>query len=157
MPIPTTPVANFTANRTSGVAPLAVLFTDSSTNSPTTWAWDFNNDGTTDATTQNPTYTYAAAGTYTVKLTASNGAGPNTATKTNYITVTAAPVAPVANFTANRTSGVAPLAVLFTDSSTNSPTTWAWDFNNDGTTDSTAQNPTYTYAAAGTYTVKLTA
>ena len=43
-----------------------------------------------------------------MKLTAGNTAGSNTATKTNYITVTAAPVAPVANFTANRTSGVAP-------------------------------------------------
>ena len=34
----------------------------------------------------------------------------------------------------------------FTDQSTNSPTQWAWDFD-DGTT-STQQNPTHTYAAA---------
>jgi PKD repeat protein len=33
---------------------------------------------------------------------------------------------------------------------------YAWDFNNDGTTDSTDQNPSYTYTASGTYSVKLT-
>ena len=33
--------------------------------------------------------------------------------------------------------------------------TWAWDFTNDGTIDSTAKNSTYTYANPGIYTVNL--
>ncbi|MFL6133267.1 MAG: PKD domain-containing protein, partial [Nocardioidaceae bacterium] len=70
--------------------------------------------------------------------------------------VAGAPVpAPTASFTASPTSGVAPLQVSFTDNSTGSPTSRAWTFGNGVT--STAQNPTTTYTAAGTYTVTLTA
>jgi PKD repeat protein len=149
------PVADFTGTPVGGDFPLTVSFTDASTNSPTSWAWDFTNDGTTDSTSQNPTYTYSTAGTYTVKLTATNDSGSGSITKTNYITVTV-PV-PVADFNISSMSGTAPLTVNFTDASTNSPTSWAWDFTNDGTTDSTSQNPSYTYNTAGTYSVKLTA
>ncbi len=145
------PVANFTASPTSGVSPLTVTFTDTSTNSPTSWDWAFG-DGNT-STAQNPSYTYANAGIYTVMLTATNSAGNNTLTRTNYITVNAP--APVANFTASPTSGVSPLSVTFTDTSTDSPNSWDWSFG-DGNT-STAQNPSYTYANAGIYTVVLTA
>ena len=34
--------------------------------------------------------------------------------------------------------------------------TYAWDFDGDGTTDSTAANPTHTYTTNGAYTAKLT-
>ncbi|MDD3136474.1 MAG: pectinesterase family protein, partial [Methanoregula sp.] len=84
----TTPVASFTATPQSGTAPLKVQFTDTSSNSPTSWQWDFNNDGTVDATTQNASYTYITPGTYTVKLTATNNDGSDDETKTSYITVT---------------------------------------------------------------------
>lgn len=82
------PVAAFSGTPTSGVAPLSVTFTDSSTNTPTSWAWTFG-DGNT-ATTQNPSNTYQNAGNYTVELTATNAAGSDAETKTGYITVTAA-------------------------------------------------------------------
>lgn len=69
----------------------------------------------------------------------------------------APPVAPTAAFTADTTNGTAPLAVSFTDQSTGTePLTYAWDFDNDGTVDSTEQNPSYEYSTAGTYSVKLT-
>jgi PKD repeat protein len=146
------PVAGFSADPTSGDAPLAVSFTDSSTNNPTSWSWDFG-DGST-STTQNPSHTYTSAGTYTVKLTATNASGADTETRTGYITVSNPP-GPTAGFSADPTSGDAPLAVSFTDSSTGNPTSWSWDFG-DGTT-SPAQNPNHTYATPGTYTVSLTA
>jgi|GEM_PF-1445228 len=85
---PPAPTANFTANVTSGEAPLAVAFTDASTGSPTSWAWDFENDGVIDSTEQNPVHTYTVAGTYTVNLTVTNAGGSNSAVKTAYITVT---------------------------------------------------------------------
>jgi PKD repeat protein len=69
----------------------------------------------------------------------------------------AGPPAPVANFTVDVTAGTAPLTVTFTDTSTESPTSWAWDFDNNGSTDSTDQNPSHAYSAPGVYTVKLTA
>jgi PKD repeat protein len=81
---PSKPTASFTASPTSGTAPLAVTFTDTSTGSPTSWSWDFG-DGTT-STLQNPQHTYGTPGTYTAKLTATNAAGSSDATAT--ITVT---------------------------------------------------------------------
>jgi len=84
----TAPVANFSTNATSGTAPLAVQFNDTSTGLPTSWAWDFEDDGVVDSTGQNPAHTYTAPGTYTVNLTVTNAAGTSTEVKTNYITVT---------------------------------------------------------------------
>jgi PKD repeat protein len=82
---PAAPTASFTAAPTSGTAPLAVQFTDTSSGTPTGWAWDFG-DGTT-SPAQNPSHTYTAAATYTVTLTASNSAGSDTATRTGLISV----------------------------------------------------------------------
>ncbi len=62
----------------------------------------------------------------------------------------------VANFHANVFSGNAPLTVQFTDDSVGSISAWAWDFDNDGTIDSTQQNPSYNYSAPGVYSVALT-
>ncbi len=68
-----------------------------------------------------------------------------------------APTEPVAAFSATPLTGNAPLTVQLTDASTGTgPLTYAWDFNNDGNVDSTAQNPSFVYTTAGTYTVKLT-
>jgi len=151
---PPPPEADFSGYPTTGDQPLTVNFTDLSTNSPTSWAWDFDNDGVVDSTDQNPTHTYLEQGTYTVKLTVSNAYGTNSITKIDYITVTG--LAPTADFSGLPLTGQYPLTVNFTDLSTNSPTSWAWDFTNNGIVDSTVQNPGYTYNAPGTYTVKLT-
>ncbi len=71
-----------------GHAPLTVRFTDQSTGiAPLTFAWDFNNDGISDSTQQNPSFTYSTAGTYTVRHTITNTAGSNVTVKTGYITV----------------------------------------------------------------------
>lgn len=87
-PPPPPPVANFTATPTSGVAPLSVAFTDTSTNSPDAWNWTFGDGGT--STLQNPTHIYASAGTYDVSLQAFNNGGSDIETKTGYVTVTGA-------------------------------------------------------------------
>ncbi len=151
---PVAPVADFSGNPTSGSVPLTVNFTDLSSNSPTSWSWDFGDTGT--STTQSPSHDYTSAGDYTVSLTATNSAGSDTETKTNYISVsTAPPPAPVADFSGNPTSGDAPLTVSFTDLSTNMPTSWSWSFGDTGS--STAQNPSHDYTSAGDYTVNLTA
>jgi len=145
--------ANFTADTTSGSAPLAVNFTDISTGTPTSWTWDFGDSG--NSTEQNPTHTYTSEGTYTVELTVSNSLGSDSEEKIGYITVGSVVLAPVAEFSADPTTGNAPLSVQFKDESTNTPTSWEWDFG-DGET-SKEQSPTHTYETTGTYTVKLTA
>ena len=68
--------------------------------------------------------------------------------------------APIAEATASVTNGLAPLAVQFNSTGSrdpeNGPITYAWDFNSDGTTDSTEPNPSFTYTTNGAYTAKLT-
>ncbi|PWR75680.1 PKD domain-containing protein [Methanospirillum stamsii] len=146
------PTAAFTVDKRSGPKPLTVQFTDQSTGSPTMWAWDFG-DGTTDLVA-NPSHTYQEAGVYTVSLTASNTAGSNTKTETDYISVTGDIPPPVAMFEATPLSGQAPLSVSFTDLSIGPPTSYLWNFG-DGTT-STESDPTHVYSAGGSYTVTLT-
>jgi len=60
-----------------------------------------------------------------------------------------------ARFAASPRSGSPPLEVQFTDQSQGEITDWEWDFDNDGTVDSTAQNPSNTYDTIGEYTVSL--
>ncbi|WP_321430984.1 PKD domain-containing protein [uncultured Methanolobus sp.] len=151
--------AGFSASVTSGTAPLTVTFTDT-TNGAVSWEWDFDGDGDVDSTEQNPVHTYTSSGDYTVKLTAYGNGNSDSVTKSDYISVKSGSSSTTleADFTANVTSGQAPLSVKFTDLSTASGTTitsWKWDFDNDGTIDSTERNPVYIYTENGTYTVKL--
>ena len=72
------PAANFSIDTTQMPS---IAFTDLSTNSPTTWHWDFgfNNDT---SVVQNPSYTYTQNGTYTVCLAVTNALGSDTVCKT---------------------------------------------------------------------------
>jgi PKD repeat protein len=88
-PTASVPVADFTGTPLSGTGPLSVVFTDASTNTPTSWAWTFGDGGT--STAQNPSHSYTTAGTYTVVLVATNSAGSNTLTRTGYVTVSDQP------------------------------------------------------------------
>ncbi|GAB6286709.1 MAG: hypothetical protein STSR0009_29120 [Methanoregula sp.] len=106
-----TPIANFTASPTTGIAPLAVTFTDASTNTPTSWLWDFG-DGST-SLEQNATHTYTTFGTYTVNLTVTNAAGSNITTKTGYISVSENP--------ADRARLILPAASLYQNNATQLP------------------------------------
>lgn len=81
------PVANFTASPTTITEGGSVNFTDTSTNTPTSWSWTFTGGTPSSSTAQNPTVTYATAGTYSVTLQATNAHGSDTETKTSYITV----------------------------------------------------------------------
>lgn len=58
------------------VSGLQVSFTDTSTNVPTSWLWDFGDSNT--STDRNPTHIYAGEGTYTVTLVSTNGDGAGT-------------------------------------------------------------------------------
>ncbi len=145
------PVANFSANATTGPAPLLVNFTNASTNA-TTWSWSFGDGTSSDA--QHPAKSYSSAGTYTVSLTATGPGGSHTAVKINYITVNEP--APVASFTADKTSGDARLLVNFTDTSKGviNENGRRWDLGDGSSAE--GSSVTHTYAEPGTYSVKLT-
>lgn len=86
------PAANFIADKTSAAINEEVSLIDQSSNNPTGWSWTiapstFTFEGGTTASSRFPKVKFTAAGTYSVSLTASNGVGPNTANKNNYITI----------------------------------------------------------------------
>jgi PKD repeat protein len=80
----------FTADVTTGPKDLTVNFQDKSLPSGgiVEWKWDFDNDGTYDSYEQNPTHTFTQEGSYSVKLTVSDGTEELTMLKENFITVT---------------------------------------------------------------------
>ncbi|HOE04789.1 MAG TPA: fibronectin type III domain-containing protein [Bacteroidales bacterium] len=72
---------DFVADVTQGISPLTVHFTDLSQPAVNAWAWDFDNNGSSDSNLQDPAYTFTSEGIYTVSLTTANG----TETKDFYI------------------------------------------------------------------------
>lgn len=84
-PIPG-PEALFTVDKTSLLLGNPCTFTDQSTNSPSSWIWDFG-DGS-QSTDQNPIHTYQSTGTYTIKLMIRNNVGSDTLINDNFITIT---------------------------------------------------------------------
>jgi PKD repeat protein len=92
---PVAPTASFTSTPTATTCTgQTVQYTSTSTGTPTTYSWTFAGGTPATSTAQNPTVTYATAGTYNASLTVTNSIGTNTSNQTNYITVNAAPTAP---------------------------------------------------------------
>jgi PKD repeat protein len=122
-----------------------------SLNDPSGWSWDFGDGETSNA--QHPTHTYVTTGTFAVGLTASNALDADTLIRPGYVIVLE-PQVPEAGFSAEPTSGIAPLTVTFSDESTFGPTSWAWEFGDGGS--SKEQHPQHTYYTPGTFAVTLT-
>ncbi len=118
------------------------------------YAWDFG-DGTT-STLSSTSKIYAATGTYQVKLVATNSLAGGCSTS---VTKTVTVVSPEVGFTINPTTLQCYKNNYFTFDNTShssfSGLQYQWDLG-EGTT-STLVNPTKSYAAAGTYTVRLIA
>ena len=152
------PQANFAFSPTNPPAGEAVQFADQSSDPDgdetiISWSWNFGDGGT--STSQNPSHTYANAGTYTVKLTVTDSEGLTDSISKQV--VVGGGGAPQASFTFAPANPKPGEAVQFTDRSSDPDGTiksWAWDFG-DGKS-STEQNPAHQYAKRGLYTVKLT-
>ncbi len=148
-----------------GTAPLAVRFYPDAT-TPTAierFEWDFDGDGTWDATDvigAERRHTYRTPGTYTAALRVTDRDG-NQATGTVVIQVENAP--PVVAAEAAPSNGAVPLTVAFSVTATDNEgiARYEWDFDGDGTWDysgTATGDTTHTYTAAGTYraTVRVT-
>jgi PKD repeat protein len=135
------------AGFTSTVSLLTATFNNTTSNG-ISYHWDFGDGGS--STDAGPTHVYAADGTYTVVLTATNNCGTSTFTQNVIITT-----APGAGFSVSTTSGCAVLSVNFTDISSGSPVSWAWSFPGGTPASSSDQNPTVQYFAPGVYDVTL--
>jgi PKD repeat protein len=147
------PVAAFT----SSCSGLTCSFTSTSSDPDGTigaYSWTFGDGGT--STVQNPSRTYATAGTFTVTLTVTDNQGAtNTASHT--VTVTAPNTAPVVNAGPNQTVVVGLLYTLsasFTDPD-NGP--WTYTINwGDGSSSRGSRSTQGTFYAGHTYVVPLT-
>ncbi|WP_052566686.1 lectin-like protein [Candidatus Magnetobacterium casense] len=83
--------ADFKASNTTVSVNTPVTFSDLSTGNIVSWQWDFENDGTIDSTSQNPTHSYTAPGTYSVNLYVKDSDGKTDyVSKGAYVTVTSA-------------------------------------------------------------------
>lgn len=131
---------------TSGCAPLSIDFFEN-TGIVASWAWTFENGTPATSTDQNPSVTFATAGTHSVSLEVVTEGGNTYNLAANDLVVIAP--SPAAGFS----SSVDSVFVDFTNSSTNY-NNLQWDFG-DGDT-STDADPQHEYAQAGTYTVTLT-
>ena len=149
----TPPVADFSVNNAENVTiclGAEVVFADLSTNTPTQWTWNFG-DGQT-SNVQNPTHTYAEAGSYNVSLTVTNQDGTDSKQITNCVVVNAVPTANATNTGAYCAGSTIELSV-----SSDIATEYHWagpmGFNS---TLQTATRPNATTNYAGTYSVTVT-
>ncbi|MEK7255147.1 MAG: choice-of-anchor B family protein, partial [Bacteroidota bacterium] len=133
------PAAFFTTSSNSGCAPFTVQFTDQSTGTPTTWAWEFEGGNPATSTSANPVVVYSTPGAFTVKLKVTNAIGESETVENQLIQVSGFPAVGF-NFFGSE------FVVTFQNTSTGA-TSYTWDFG-DGTT-STEANPSHTYAQNG--------
>lgn len=142
--VPDPPRASFTFSVVDNTA----FFTNTTTPlTDVTWEWFFG-DGTTDDQ-ENPEHTYAAPGSFTVTLRATNAGGTDSFSQ--QVTI-AEPSPPVASFAV----AIRGLTVELTSTSSGNPTSFTWQLG-DGTTNSTGPSIEHTYAVAGTFDVTLQA
>ena len=82
------PGADFAATPLVAAPGVPIGFVDLTTNQPTSWGWDFDDDGAVDSNRPAPSNSYAQTGIYTVSLAVSNSAGADQHVKSGYICIT---------------------------------------------------------------------
>lgn len=148
VPIPV--AVNFNAGSTC--ATLSATFTEltaAGTDPAVSWSWDFNGQPGNGSPVQ---HTFPTVGTYPVKLSSTRASGC-TYTVTKLIPIIPPPVA---QFTVSTDAGAAPLAVGFTNLSTNA-SSFTWAFNDVANTTSSEFSPSFIFNDLGTYPVQLIA
>ncbi|MDE9364319.1 PKD domain-containing protein [Luteipulveratus sp. YIM 133132] len=155
-----TPAPNLppTAAFTSSADYLAASFDASGSSDPdgsiASYAWDFG-DGAAAGSGVSPQHTYAAAGSYPVKLTVTDNDGATTVL-TRTVTVEKRPnTLPTASFISAEQGLTSSFDAAGSSDPDGSIASYAWDFG-DGTAAGSGVSPQHTYAQGGTYPVKLT-
>jgi hypothetical protein len=148
--------ANFTAAPLTGLFPLSVQFTDTSTNAPTAWEWSFG-DGTF-ATEQHPVHIYSVPGTYEVTLTVTAAAGDLQRTRTLTLAEPwSARQRPIPRFGINSRCVAAGSVVTFS-SRCRYTSQWTWTFEGGNPATATGPGPhAVTFSLPGRYKISLTA
>ena len=146
------PEASFSIGTDNGIVPLTVQFTDTSIENIVSWEWDFNNDGIIDSNEQNPEWIYDETGTFSVKLSVSDGTNTDEYLMENCIEVIPFIIA----FNSSQTNSWIPLYAQFHNNTQGIVDSVAWDLNGDGIIDSNENDPLWIYEEPGWYDVSLT-
>ncbi|MGE0143430.1 MAG: PKD domain-containing protein [Planctomycetota bacterium] len=145
----------FTADVRSGTSPLTVQFADESFSAVpggiSAIDWDIDSDGNYDYSGATAQHTYTASGVFDVTMRVVDANGGLTLRRSGFVDVD-----PLTAAFDAAPSGAQPYAITFTDRSTPAPSAWSWDFDDDGTPDSTQTSPTFDYPAPGIYRCALT-
>jgi len=144
------PKARFVPSTEAATDTTPVTFVNKTIGAAERWQWDFG-DGVT-SVDESPTHVFKEPGSYTVRLTASNKAGPSTAVR--QVVVKGGP--PKAKFAIEEPEKpkYVGLPVRFVDQSEGRVTAWSWVFGKDEG-GSQERNPEHTYKQAGTFQVML--
>ncbi len=158
------PNPRITVSSQVGYAPFEVTFFDTSEEGSQPiqeWLWDFNGDGISDViytlndVPDSIVFVYDTPAIYNAILTINDGRSQ--ISDTVAIEVLNAN-SPISDFEYTQPI-IGQKLIDFTDNSiqgTNPIISWEWDFDNDGETDNTEQNPTHTFNTFGSFPVRLT-
>ncbi len=159
---PTALYADFVASATRITEGETITFTNLSQNAGA-YLWTFNGGNPITSSDENPSVTYAEAGTYTVTLRAAASTvelltNAVTETKENYIIVTAPSGSDIdVDFEADQTTVQVGTTVHFTSHCSSNASAFSWTFDGGDPSTSTNANPSVTYNTPGVYDVSLRA
>lgn len=125
-----------------------IEFQDNSTAGANQWEWNFGGLGSSNE--ENPSFTFAGAGTYSIQLSTNNTTSGCSGSIGGEINVEATPTP---SFTSDITTDCAPASINFINTSPIGET-FNWVFGN-GATFSGQNPPTQIYTTAGSYNVSI--
>ena len=164
LPVNRAPVAAFDVDPPVGITTGdEVRFDASASTDPdgsiATYEWDFDNDGVVDSPNVTATFTYRAAGTYTVQLTVTDFDGLSATLSRSLIVTNALSEPPSASFfvaPAGQTTLGTPLTFDASGSTDDiGIVSWEWDLGDDGGVDATGQVVTLTPPVVGQTPIRL--
>ncbi len=141
---PAPPVAAFVVG-SGACAGATIQFTDQSTNGATSWNWTFTGGNISNSASQNPTVTYANAGTFSAKLVATNANGSDSITQS--INIGSNPTATAAITPATSSTSATGAATI---TATGGAGSYTYNWSNGST------GASITNVAAATYMVTIT-
>ena len=150
------PVVGFSVQPPLGCTPMAVLFTDTSKNTPfvstALRTWDFGDGPFVNNNNTASSHTYPVAGNYSVQLKVKDSQGCEDSLRLNNAVIAHHPRA---LFSPDASTACAAQNIRFTSTSYGQTTlTHRWEFG-DGSPAAGGYFPTHRYKSAGDYTVRL--